>query len=110
MPSCTAFAAERLQIAGTWSRDTRADSFHILLNIGDNPVAVEAGAPESSIAPGAAVLIPGANQRFSLHGHGLVLDYYVPDLDRDVAGPLRDSGFGLEEIRALGCDQSEYRP
>jgi mannose-6-phosphate isomerase len=27
---------------------------------------------------------------------------YVPDLERDVVGPLREAGYSDEEIRALG--------
>jgi len=35
-------------------------------------------------------------------GEASLVACYVPDLERDVIGPLREAGYSDEEIRALG--------
>lgn len=102
--ACAKFAAERVTVSGAWTRQSRGDSFHLLLNIGTAALQVEAAGKASELSPGAAVLIPGVNRAFSLRGNGLVLDYYVPDLVRDIAGPLRALGLTPPQIAALGCE------
>ena len=38
----------------------------------------------------------------SRNGEATLVACYVPDLERDVVGPLREAGYSDEEIRALG--------
>lgn len=108
--ACEKFAVERVRVSGTWKRDSRADSFHILLNIGTEELQVQAGGEQVAVRPGSAALVPGVNRGFSIAGRGAVLDYYVPNLGLDVVGPLAGRGVSAQEIEALGCGYAEHRP
>ncbi len=99
--ACRYFVAEEVSFAQGVARDTRGDSFHILL-AKYGPVSVQAGDAACSLAAGEAVLIPGCQPTYSLDGPGAVLTYYVPDLGRDVAEPLRAAGHDAGAIVRLG--------
>lgn len=99
--ACRYFAAESISISETFTRDTRSESFHILL-AKSGPVTVRCADDTERIEPGIATLIMGSNPDFTLHGPGCVLDYYVPDLARDVIDPLRAAGHPDQDIIRLG--------
>jgi mannose-6-phosphate isomerase len=77
-----------------------------LSNVGEAPVTLEyeggtqmLGRAESRVMPaaiGEVRVVPGGADGASL------VACYVPDLELDVVGPLRDAGYSDEEIRALG--------
>ena len=56
------------------------------------------GRAESCILPAAI----GEVRVVSRTGEATLVACYVPDLERDVVGPLREAGYSDEEIRALG--------
>ncbi len=82
LASSSHFAAEQVVCAGTYARQTRGESFHILLAISGS-LAVNAGFETHSLAPGEALLVPGLHQQYFVEGRGEFLDYYVPG-----AGPV----------------------
>jgi len=103
LAACRYFAAELVYLTDTFERDTRGESFHILLaKSGELAVADNAG--ELPLRPGQAVLVSGHAHRFTLTGRGECLDYYVPDLERDIITPLRDAGHLPDAIVRLGGD------
>jgi mannose-6-phosphate isomerase len=99
--ACRRFAAETVQPAGTFERDTHGDSFHILLGK-TGGLTVSAAGDEMPLFPGKAILVPGCHRRFTVTGAGECLDYYVPLLERDVVAPLRAAGYLARPILRLG--------
>jgi len=100
------FALERWTLAETHSEPSRPRRFLTLSNVGEGPVELEyengsetLGRAESCVLPAAIgevrVVPPTA-------GEASLVACYVPDLERDVIGPLREAGYSDEEIRALG--------
>ena len=57
------------------------------------------------LVPCRPVLIPAGAATYSITGSGKVLNYYVPDLVRDIIGPLRAAGHGDREIGFLGVER-----
>ena len=99
------FALERLTLGAAYDLPSRPDRFLTLSNVGENRVEIEyeggterLGRAESCILPaamgGARIVVPD--------GEASVVACYVPDLERDVVGPLREAGYSEEEIRGLG--------
>ncbi len=109
--ACRYFSAELVTVETAFERTTGGRSFHILL-ARDGHVTVEADGDRCALAPGQAVLVPGQVTSFHVTGPGRVLDYYVPDLRRDVVEPLRSAGHTAEAIAALGGprEQSDLAP
>ena len=101
LAACGYFAAELLHLDGEVERDTRGDSFRILL-AKQGPVDVAAGATNYRIEAGAAALVCGCQESYRASGSGQLLDYYVPDLERDVLVPLRAAGHARDAIVRLG--------
>ena len=101
LAACRYFAAEAWRVSGVTERNTRSESFHILMGK-SGELAVAALAGEVALLPGRAVLVPGAAQRLAVSGQGEWLDYYVPHIERDIAAPLREAGHTPEEIGRLG--------
>ena len=99
--ACTYFANELLSVEGTCTRNTHGRSFHILMPR-DSRMTVTAGGEACELAPCRAVLIPAGAGAYTITGTGKVLDYYVPDLQRDIVAPLRAAGHGDREIARLG--------
>ncbi len=79
LAACPYFAAEHIEIGDNLERATHGDSFHIVL-VEDGPLEIE-GVPLQS---GQAALIPAECPMFSVSGTGTFLDYYVPDIERDI--------------------------
>lgn len=99
--ACRYFAAEAVETGGCYRRVTRGASFHLVL-AKRGPVSVRAGGDCVSLDAGAAVLVPGCLNEFEVDGLGAILDYYVPDLARDIVAPLRAAGHGDDAIVRLG--------
>ena len=103
LAACRYFAAERIEVAGTYTRSLDTRSFHLLLGVAGT-IAVAAGTGVQNLRPGSALLIPGIQAEYEASGTGTFLDYYVPDLAIDVLTPLRKEGYGDDEIFRLGGD------
>lgn len=83
LAACRQFAADHIACRGCYKRDTRGDSFHILL-AKSGPLAVDVGQKTHTIDVAQAVLIPGQHEHYRVEGLGEFLDYYVPDLELDI--------------------------
>ena len=101
LAACRYFAAELLRVEGTMRRDLRGESCHILLVTSGGLVA-SCQREDMSLPSGHAVLVPGAVQDFTLTGDGECLDYYVPDLTRDIVEPLRLARHAAADIVLVG--------
>ncbi|MCC6488354.1 MAG: class I mannose-6-phosphate isomerase [Candidatus Hydrogenedentes bacterium] len=96
LAACRHFAAERIACPAQWRRETRSESFHLLLCI-RGELTVSSGARDTHLAPGQACLVPGHFPAFEVDGPADFLDYHVPDLEIDIFSPL--SGvYSQEEI------------
>ena len=91
LAACRDFAAELYEIHGAFTRPTAGESFHILL-AKSGTIAVGAAGSETTLSPGEAVLVPGCLEAYSAKGEGGLLDYYVADLQADIAEPLLAAG------------------
>ncbi|MGW0818804.1 class I mannose-6-phosphate isomerase [Streptomyces viridiviolaceus] len=73
----------------------------ILSNVG-SPVRVRTGAWSEELGRAETLLLPAACGVVEITGPADVLFGYLPDLDRDVRGPLREAGHPLQLIGTLG--------
>lgn len=103
LAACRFFAAERIDLRGEYTRGTRHESFHILMGL-EGRLDVKAAKGVAAMAAGEAVTVPGTVERFEVCGNGAFIDYYVPDLDRDVRHVLAEKGIASSDISALGLD------
>ena len=103
LAACRHFAADHIACRGCYKRDTRGDSFHILL-AKSGPLAVDVGQKTHTIDVAQAVLIPGQHEHYRVEGLGEFLDYYVPDLELDIIKPLLAAGHSRDAITLLGGD------
>ncbi|CAM5713244.1 class I mannose-6-phosphate isomerase [Streptomyces griseomycini] len=96
------FALERLR-AGTPEplRHTFATA-QVLSNVGA-PVRVRTGAWSEELGRAETLLLPAACGEVEITGPADVLFGYLPDLDRDVRGPLLGAGCPLPLIDSLGA-------
>ena len=101
LAACRYFCSELTTLNGHCCRKTRGDSFHLILSKAGR-LEVSGETSSVALAAGEAVLVPGCLQRFSVAGRGAFLDYYVPNLDLDVVGPLQGSGHEDRDIGLLG--------
>ncbi len=101
LAACDYFAGERVTIEGGTVRDTRGDSFHILLGV-EGALTAKAGDATAAFAPGQAVVVLGEAERHEVTGTGVYLEYYVPDLQQDIVAPLRAAGHADADIVLLG--------
>jgi mannose-6-phosphate isomerase len=100
------FALERWTLAETHTEPSHPRRCFTLSNVGETPVELEyeggtqtLGRAESRVMPAAISevrVVPGGA------GEASLVACYVPDLQLDVVGPLREAGYSDEEIRALG--------
>ena len=105
LAACKYFAAELIETSGSFTRQTRGESFHIILAKGDG-VTITAGNGTRTLKTAEAVLVPGSQDEFTVEGEGAFLDYYVPDLEKDIVAPLLAHGHSRESIVLLGGDPS----
>ncbi len=101
LTACEFFAADHVAVDGVFHRVTRKESFHLLLCIGGE-VTITVESEVRSIRSGEAVMVVGASAEYSVAGHGVILDYYVPNIESDIAAPLRAAGHSTEAIESLG--------
>jgi len=101
LAACRYFAAERLAVAGAYTRLLSGETFHLLLAAAGT-VTVAGGRSACCLRAGEAVLVPGCLAAYRVEGEGVWLDYYVPDLARDIVAPLRAAGHAPAEIIRLG--------
>jgi mannose-6-phosphate isomerase len=99
------FALERWTLSEAYTEPSHPRRFLTLSNVGAGTVelgyedgAEKVGRAESCILPAAI----GEVRLGSRTGEATLVACYVPDLERDVVGPLREAGYSDEEIRALG--------
>ena len=99
------FALERWTLSETYTEPSHPRRFLTLSNIGAGQVELgyeggseTLGRAESCVLPAAI----GEVRMASRNGEATLVACYVPDLERDVVGPLREAGYSDEEIRALG--------
>ena len=100
------FALERWTLTEPYAEPAHQRRFFTLSNVGEGPVTLEyeggtqtLGRAESRVMPaaiGEVRVVPDGTEEASL------VACYVPDLELDVVGPLRDAGYSDEEIRTLG--------
>jgi mannose-6-phosphate isomerase len=100
------FALERWTLSEPYTEPVHPRRFFTLSNVGEGPVELEyegstetLGRAESRVMPaaiGEVSVVPGGTEEASL------VACYVPDLELDVVGPLREAGYSDEEVRALG--------
>ena len=101
------FALERWTLSGPHTEPSHPDRFLTVSNVGKTAVEIEhaggseiLGRAESCILPatmGEARVVPS-----EAADEAILVACYVPDLERDVVGHLREAGYSDEEIRALG--------
>ncbi len=104
LAACRYFAAERIQVRGAFERPIHGETFHIVLGI-EGSVEVCAGGGCAVLGKGEAALVPGFCEAYRAEGQGVLLDYYVPDLARDIVAPLREAGHTPADIVRLGGPQ-----
>lgn len=100
------FALERWTLAEVHREPSHPRRCFTISNVGETPVELEyeggtetLGRAESRVMPaaiGEVRVVPGGI------GEASLVACYVPDLQLDVVGPLREAGYSDEEIRALG--------
>ncbi|MEW9547346.1 type I phosphomannose isomerase catalytic subunit [Nonomuraea sp. NPDC050783] len=95
------FALERWRAAAGATITPAVGTAMILSNAG---AAVPVGADgwTGTLERGRTLLLPAALSRVEIGGPADVLLGYLPDLDRDVRGPLAAAGYGPRAIAALG--------
>lgn len=101
LAACRYFAAELLTFEHGLTRGLSGDSFHMLL-AKDGPVCVATFGATRTIDIGEAVVVPATMPSFTATGPGALLDFYVPNLARDIIEPLRTAGHPAAEIGFLG--------
>ena len=101
LAACEFFAADRIALDGVFQRDTRQESFHLLLCV-DGELTVTAESAGRLALPGDAAMVLGASGRYSVEGSGAFLDYYVPNIRDDIIDPLTNVGHGPNAIASLG--------
>jgi len=105
LAACRHFAAERWDLNGLYEHNTFGDSFHIIL-IAEGLAEIATAGRDTILGEGQAVLVPGNAGRYTVTGGGAALVYYVPDLSRDIVGPLSAAGHNADSIIRLCGDPS----
>ena len=100
------FALERWTLGGPYTAPPRPDRFTTLSNVGEGSVRLEHGGGEEVLGRAESCILPAAIGEVRVlpgeAGEASVVACYVPNLARDVVGPLREAGHSDEEIRGLG--------
>ncbi len=104
--ACRYFAAIETEFQDRVERATGGRSFHLLLGK-KGRMSVQAGFATRLLAPGEALLVPGSASSFAVEGTGAFLDYFVPDLQEDIAVPLCRAGHADAAIFQLGDAPSD---
>jgi mannose-6-phosphate isomerase len=100
------FALQRWMLTETYTEPSHPRRFLTLSNVGEGPVELGYEGGSETLVRAQSCVLPAAigEVRVIPSGTGEVglVACYVPDLERDVVGPLREAGYSDEEIRALG--------
>jgi mannose-6-phosphate isomerase len=101
LAACSYFAAELVHVDGSYVRETRGESFSIVMPKTDG-LHLQTQDGKVHLATWQAVFIPGATETWQLHGSGEALVYYVPQLHEDVVQPLLDEGHDPDQLARIG--------
>ena len=99
------FALERWTLSETHSEPSHPRRFLTLSNVGAGTVELEYAGASETLGRAESCILPAATGEVrvgSRTGEATLVACYVPDLERDVGGPLREAGYSDDEIRALG--------
>jgi mannose-6-phosphate isomerase len=100
------FALERWTLAETHTEPSHPRRFFTLSNVGETPVELEYEGSTETLGRAESRVMPAAIGEVRVvpveTGEASLVACYVPDLQLDVVGPLREAGYSDEEIRALG--------
>lgn len=98
------FALERWTLREAHTTPSRPDRFLILSNVGERSVQLRYAGGVESLGRAESCILPAAIGEVGVvpDGEASVVVCYVPNLERDVVGPLREAGYSDEEIRGLG--------
>jgi mannose-6-phosphate isomerase len=98
------FALERWTLAGRHTVPSRPDRFAILSNVGGSGAEIGYEGGVEGLGRAESCILPAGigEVRIEPDGETTVVACYVPDLGRDVVGPLREAGHSDDEIRGLG--------
>ncbi|MBX6764121.1 MAG: class I mannose-6-phosphate isomerase [Rubrobacteraceae bacterium] len=98
------FALERWELAEEWTEPAHPQRFVALTVVGEGAVRIEYEGGTELLGRATSCILPAAlgAARLVPEGRTVVLASYVPDLEQDVAGPLREAGYEDEEIEVLG--------
>jgi mannose-6-phosphate isomerase len=100
------FALERWMLTETHTEPAHPRRFLTLSNVGEGPVELDYEGGSGILGRAESCVLPAAIGEVSVipsrTGAATLVACYVPDLERDVVGPLKEAGYSDEEIRALG--------
>jgi len=104
------FALERWTLAEAHTVPSRPDRFLILSNVGESSVQLRYGGGVGALGRAESCVLPAAIGEVDVvpDGEASVVACYVPDMEMDVVGPLREAGNSDEEIRGVG--EMDVRP
>ncbi|HYO30626.1 MAG TPA: class I mannose-6-phosphate isomerase [Thermomicrobiales bacterium] len=106
------FAIERWTLVTPHQEPAHSDRCLILSNVGD-PVTLRWAEGEQTVERASSRILPAAIGEVEIVPTGETADLivcYVPNLDRDIVGPLRAAGHPDEAIGGLGEVGSGLRP
>jgi mannose-6-phosphate isomerase len=100
------FALERWTLTEPYTEPAHQRRFFTLSNVGEGPVTLEYGDGTQTLGRAVSRVMPAAIGEVKVVPDGTqeasLVACYVPDLELDVVGPLRDAGYSDGEIRTLG--------
>jgi mannose-6-phosphate isomerase len=98
------FALEHWTLAETHTEPSHPRRFLTLSNVGEEPVELAYEGGSEALGRAESCVLPAAigEVRIIPTREASLVACYVPDLESDVIGPLREAGYPDEEIRALG--------
>jgi mannose-6-phosphate isomerase len=99
------FALERWTLSETQSVPSHPRRFLTLSNVGAGTVELEYADASETLGRAESCILPAAIGEVrvgSRTGEATLVACYVPDLERDVVGPLWEAGYSDDEIRTLG--------
>jgi mannose-6-phosphate isomerase len=100
------FALERWTLAQTHTEPAHPRRFLTLSNVGEGPVELGYEGGSETLGRAESCVLPAAIGEVRVvptgTGEASLVACYVPDLESDVIGPLREAGYSDEEIGALG--------
>jgi mannose-6-phosphate isomerase len=99
------FALERWTLSEPYTEPSHPRRFLTLSNIGAGTVELEFEGGSETLVRAESCILPAAIREVRIAsgtGEATLVVCYVPDLERDIVGPLREAGYSDQELRALG--------